>query len=163
MAGAWRVLVLVVGLAAVACEAQPRRLSYEEIVTMALKFFNRGQQGQSLFRLLEATPPPSSNSTKTPIPLNFRIKETVCILNQQRQPRECAFKEGGEERKCTGSFLKRPPRRILTVDCVPVRDPEVGEPEVPTMRPSADPFERDSLGLDIIKQQGGYTLHKKGK
>ena len=42
MAGAWKALVLVAGLAAVACVAQ-RGLSYEEIVTQALKFFNQGR------------------------------------------------------------------------------------------------------------------------
>ena len=39
MTGAWKALVLLAGLAAVACVAQ-RGLSYEEIVTQALKFFN---------------------------------------------------------------------------------------------------------------------------
>ncbi|XP_037376244.1 15 kDa protein B-like [Talpa occidentalis] len=158
MAGAWRVLVLVVGLAAVACVAQRRRqLSYDQIVTLALRRFNQGRRGQSLFRLLEATPPPSSNSTTTPIPLNFRIKETVCIVNRLRlrRPRQCAFKEGGEERICTGTFLKRR-RRISELDCVPVRDSDptsepTREPEVPSMRPFADPAAGQSLGAESPK------------
>ena len=57
MAGAWKALVLVAGLAAVACVAQ-RGLSYVEIVTQALKFFNQGRRGQRIFGLLESTPPP---------------------------------------------------------------------------------------------------------
>lgn len=56
MAGAWRALVLVAGLAAMACVAQ-RSLSYEEIVIQALRFFNQGRQEQRLFGLLEAIPP----------------------------------------------------------------------------------------------------------
>ncbi|KAM7063325.1 neutrophilic granule protein-like isoform 2-T2 [Molossus nigricans] len=60
MAGAWRALVLVVGLAAVACVAQRRQSYYEKLVTQALQFFNYGRQGQPLFGLLEALPPPSS-------------------------------------------------------------------------------------------------------
>ncbi|KAG8521622.1 Neutrophilic granule protein [Galemys pyrenaicus] len=144
MAGAWRALVLVVGLAAVACVAhRPHRrsLSYEDVVALALRSFNRGRQGQPLFRLLEATPPPSSNSTTTPIPLNFRIKETVCIITRQRQqPQDCAFREGGEERNCTGTYLIRSRRRrrrrpIINFNCVPAGGPE-GESEVPTVRPN---------------------------
>lgn len=57
MAGTWKALVLVTGLVAVACVAQ-RSLSYEEIVTQALKFFNQGRRGQRIFGLLESTPPP---------------------------------------------------------------------------------------------------------
>ncbi|KAM5234271.1 15 kDa protein B-like [Hipposideros larvatus] len=123
MAGVWRALVLVVGLAAMACVAQ-RSASYEEIVTEALQIFNHGQRGQPLFGLLEALPPPSSSSTTKTL-LNFRIKETVCLSEgQQRQPQECAFKEGGEERNCTGVFAIRQHYRILLVNCRP-RQPEV--------------------------------------
>lgn len=56
MAGAWKALVLVVGLAIVSCVAR-RRLTYDDIVTKALKIYNDGQQGNPLFRLLEAVPP----------------------------------------------------------------------------------------------------------
>ncbi|KAF5921680.1 hypothetical protein HPG69_012850 [Diceros bicornis minor] len=96
MAGVWKALVLMVGLAAVACVAQ-RSLSYEEIVTLTLQFFNQGRQGQPLFGLLEAIPPPTSNFT-TVIPLNFRIKERVCLSDGRRQPQDCAFREGGAPR-----------------------------------------------------------------
>lgn len=67
MARVWKVLVLVVGLAAVACLAQSR-LSYEEIVNLALRFFNQGRRGQPIFGLLEAIPPPSSVSICRPRP-----------------------------------------------------------------------------------------------
>lgn len=65
MAGAWRALVLVVSLAAIACVAQCRP-SYEEIVTEALQIFNQGRRGQPLFGLLEAMPAPSSVSVHGP-------------------------------------------------------------------------------------------------
>ncbi|XP_062971378.1 15 kDa protein B-like [Cynocephalus volans] len=132
MAGAWRALTLVVGLAVVACVAQ-HHPSYEEIVTQALKFYNEGKRGEPLFRLLEAIPPPSTNST-TRIPLNFKIKETVCISTQQRQHQECAFREGGEERICTGEFVTRRRWRFLALGC----DRNGGrEPEAPRVRRSA--------------------------
>ncbi|KAM9185573.1 15 kDa protein A-like [Dugong dugon] len=114
MAGVWRALVLVVVLTVVACVAH--RLNYEEIINQAVHFFNQGQRGGPLFRLLEATPPPRLNSIST-IPLNFRIKETVCLSNEWRPLEECAFREGGEERNCTGNFFKRGYSRILTIDC----------------------------------------------
>ncbi|XP_031542515.1 15 kDa protein B-like [Vicugna pacos] len=117
MAGAWRALVLVVGLAAVACVAQ-RSLSYEEIVNQALRFFNYGRRGQRLFGLLEAIPPPLTLNTTTTIPLNFRIKETVCFsIWFRRQPRGCAFRKGGEERNCTGNYFRLRHVRLLSVDC----------------------------------------------
>uniref|UniRef100_G3TVU3 Uncharacterized protein n=2 Tax=Elephantidae TaxID=9780 RepID=G3TVU3_LOXAF len=56
------------------------------------------------------------NSTST-IPLNFRIKETVCLSNDRRPLRECPFRAGGMERNCTGSFFRRGLRRTLTIDC----------------------------------------------
>lgn len=65
MAGAWRALVLVAGLAAVVSVAQ-RSLSYEEIINKALWFFNQGRPGQRLFRLLVAIPPPNLVSAVSP-------------------------------------------------------------------------------------------------
>lgn len=34
------------------------------------------------------------NSTTTTL-LSFRVKETVCLSGEQRQPEECTFREGG--------------------------------------------------------------------
>lgn len=67
MARAWMALMLVVGLAATACVAQ-HHLSYEEIVTEALRIFNQGRRGQSLFGLVEAIPPANSVSVHRPRP-----------------------------------------------------------------------------------------------
>ncbi|XP_023601234.1 15 kDa protein B-like, partial [Myotis lucifugus] len=104
MAGAWRALVLVAGLAAMACEAQHRRLPPERIATQALHFFNAGRQGQPLFGLLEVLPTVRSNSTLRTL-VRFRIKETVCLSGrrQQPEPQQCAFRDGGEERNCTST------------------------------------------------------------
>ncbi|XP_054450467.1 15 kDa protein B-like [Pteronotus mesoamericanus] len=115
MAGVRRALLLTVGLAVMACVAQHPQ-NYEAIVTQALQFFNYGRPGQPLFRLLEATPRPGSNTTTTML-LAFRVKETVCLVGERRQPQECAFRDGGEERNCTGSFFRLWRYRILTVDC----------------------------------------------
>ncbi|KAB0377837.1 hypothetical protein FD755_009415 [Muntiacus reevesi] len=148
MAGTWKALVLVAGLAAVACVAQ-RSLSYEEIVTQALRFFNQGRRGHRIFGLLESTPPPPDLNSTT-IPLNFRIKETVCFLSwYHRRPRQCPFREGGEERNCTGAFFMLRQLRLLSLNCV--RDGEL-EPEPRRVRRSAgssgeDPPEPDSSNL----------------
>lgn len=64
MAGAWRALLLVAGVAVMVCVAQ--RQSYEEIVTQALRVFNYGRLGKPLFRLLEVTPRPGSVSAHGP-------------------------------------------------------------------------------------------------
>ncbi|XP_057562327.1 15 kDa protein B-like [Hippopotamus amphibius kiboko] len=139
MAGAWRALVLVAGLAAVACVAQ-RTLSYEEIVAQALQFFNQGRRGQRIFGLLEAFPPPLVSNSTTTIPLNFRIKETVCFLFwRRRQPRECPFREGGEERNCTGALFLRPHIRLLSLNCDPPQDREPNREPFQRVRRSAGP------------------------
>ncbi|XP_006893015.1 PREDICTED: 15 kDa protein B-like [Elephantulus edwardii] len=116
MAGVWKALVLVVGLAAVACVAH-RRQSYEEIVNQAVQFFNQGRGRKPLFRLLETIPPPPCFNITSKIPLSFRIKETECLSTQQRRLQNCAFREGGEERNCTGNFFRARNLRVLTLDC----------------------------------------------
>uniref|UniRef100_A0A8C6BHJ2 Uncharacterized protein n=1 Tax=Monodon monoceros TaxID=40151 RepID=A0A8C6BHJ2_MONMO len=87
MAGAWRALVLVARLAAMACVAQCS-LSYEEIVTQALWFFNQGRQGQRLFGLWK----PSHHRLAW-------IKETNV---GHRAP---VLTDPQEERNCTGIFF----------------------------------------------------------
>ncbi|XP_034340119.1 neutrophilic granule protein-like [Arvicanthis niloticus] len=115
MARLWKTFVLVVALAVVACEAQ-RQLRYEDIVDRAIEVYNHGQQGRPLFRLLSATPPSSQNPSAN-IPLQFRIKETVCTSAQERQPKNCDFLEDGEERNCTGRFFRRRQSTSLTLTC----------------------------------------------
>lgn len=66
MAGAWRALLLMVGVAVMACVA--RRQRDEEIVTQALHVFNYARLGKPLFRLLEVTPRPGSVSVLGPRP-----------------------------------------------------------------------------------------------
>ncbi|XP_014306451.1 15 kDa protein B-like [Myotis lucifugus] len=120
MAGAWRALVLVAGLAAMACEAQHRRFPPERIAAQALQFFNSERQGQPLFGLLEVLPTARSNSTLRTL-VRFRIKETVCLSGRQQElePQQCAFRDGGEERNCTSTFGRRGRLSILLVDCSP--------------------------------------------
>ncbi|XP_037684893.1 15 kDa protein B-like isoform X1 [Choloepus didactylus] len=115
MAGAWRAL-LVVGLAVMA-RVVHCQLSYETIAALAEQYFNQERRGQTLFRLLEAIPPPHWNSNST-IPLKFRIKETVCLWSQLSQLQECAFREGGEKKNCTGSFSRLPHFRLELLGCV---------------------------------------------
>ncbi|XP_063117153.1 15 kDa protein B-like isoform X2 [Cavia porcellus] len=93
-------------------------LRYEDIITEALRVYNDAQRGRPLFRLVEATLPFRLNSTAR-VPLNFRIRQTVCISTWERlqQSESCAFQEGGEERICTGLFSKVRLRRSLTISC----------------------------------------------
>ncbi|XP_070247237.1 15 kDa protein B-like [Myotis yumanensis] len=142
MAGAWRALVLVAGLAAMACEAQHRRVPQERVVAQALQFFNSERQGQPLFGLLEVLPTPRSNSTFRTL-VRFRIKETVCLSGRQQQPepQQCAFRDGGEERICKSAFRRRGRQGILLVDCSP--GPE-RQQEDSQEQPSAPPPEEEA-------------------
>ncbi|XP_040595926.1 neutrophilic granule protein-like [Mesocricetus auratus] len=115
MARLWKAFVLVVALVVVACEAH-RPPRYEDIVDRAIEAYNNGRPGKSLFRLVDA-PQPSGQFSAISISLEFRIKETECISNPERQPRNCNFLEDGEERDCTGQFLRRRRSTSLTLSC----------------------------------------------
>ncbi|XP_007534045.1 15 kDa protein B-like isoform X1 [Erinaceus europaeus] len=138
MAGLQRALLLVTGLAVGACMAQPHS-NYDEMVEQAVQVFNLGRPGQALFRLLETLPPSPSNSASilSKTKLNFRIKETVC---QKRQLQACAFRQGGEERDCTGAFLLSGNVGILMADCIPSQ-----EPKAPRARRSAEEVDSSKL------------------
>ncbi|XP_020018176.1 15 kDa protein A [Castor canadensis] len=135
MARTWKALILVVGLAVVSCLAR-RHPSYDDIVAKALKFYNEVQQGRPLFRLLESTPPPRNSTSR--IPLNFRIKETVCVSAPERQPRECAFREDGEERTCIGELSRRRLWHFLTFTCDRDCQRDGRDSQVPRVRRSAE-------------------------
>ncbi|ELK10182.1 hypothetical protein PAL_GLEAN10007854 [Pteropus alecto] len=101
MARAWMALMLVVGLAATACVAQ-RHLSYEEIVTEALRIFNQGRWGQSLFGLVEAIPPANSeerNCTGIFFMGHGRILLVDCRPGPLRQPETFREKRSTESAK----------------------------------------------------------------
>ncbi|EPY89390.1 neutrophilic granule protein-like precursor [Camelus ferus] len=115
MAGAWRALVLVVGLAAMACVAQ-RSLSYEEIVNHALRFFNYGRRGQRLFGLLEAIPPPLTLEERNCTGNYFRLRHVrlLSVDCPQDSERERERGAGG-----TGEPL-RPPSPPTLSPSVPI-------------------------------------------
>ncbi|XP_038177250.1 LOW QUALITY PROTEIN: neutrophilic granule protein-like [Arvicola amphibius] len=111
----WKAFVLVVALAAVACEAI-RRSRYEDIVNQAIEGYNNGRPGKPLFRLVDYTVLPLLTSTSI-ILLEFRIKETECLSFLDTQHQNCSFLEDGEERNCTGQFLRRWWSTSLTSIC----------------------------------------------
>nr|XP_006985918.2 neutrophilic granule protein-like [Peromyscus maniculatus bairdii] len=115
MARLWKTFVLVVALAVVACEAQ-RPPTYEDIVEQAIEAFNNGRPGKPLFRLIDVTVPSGQNPTSN-FPLKFRISETDCISVPERQPQNCNFLENGEDRNCTGQFIRRRLSTSLTLSC----------------------------------------------
>ncbi|XP_050996224.1 neutrophilic granule protein-like [Acomys russatus] len=116
MAGLWKAFVLVVALAVVACEARRRLQSYDDIVDLAVETYNKGQRGKPLFRLLNVTVPSSQNPTSN-MPLEFVIKETMCIAAPGTRPEDCDFLEDGEERNCIGEFFTRRKSTSLTLTC----------------------------------------------
>ncbi|ELV09687.1 15 kDa protein A [Tupaia chinensis] len=94
MAGAWRALVLVLGVAVVACVAH-HRLTYEQIIAQALKSYNEGRQGEPLFRLLEATPPPRLEERKCTGSFTRVLHIRALTLTCDRDCRRAAGLEGG--------------------------------------------------------------------
>ncbi|XP_037684904.1 15 kDa protein B-like isoform X3 [Choloepus didactylus] len=95
MAGAWRAL-LVVGLAVMA-RVVHCQLSYETIAALAEQYFNQERRGQTLFRLLEAIPPPhweKKNCTGSFSRLpHFRLELLGCVTDppRARGPRHSAL------------------------------------------------------------------------
>ncbi|OBS60253.1 hypothetical protein A6R68_08630, partial [Neotoma lepida] len=115
MARLWKASVLVVALALVACEAQ-RPPTYEDIVEQAIEAYNNGRPGKPLFCLMDITLPSDQNPTSN-FPLKFRIGETDCISIPERQPQNCNFLKNGENRNCTGQFIRRRLSTSLTLSC----------------------------------------------
>ncbi|XP_038611378.1 neutrophilic granule protein-like [Tachyglossus aculeatus] len=117
MAGTGRLLLLL-GLAAVATAAPPEaEKKYQQAVSLALDAYNKGLTSNFAFRLLNPSP------LKPDFPrghLKFQIKETVCPVPGNCLQKECAFKEDGLERDCSGIFFAPAESRIMVISCRPI-------------------------------------------
>ncbi|XP_028934191.1 lutzicidin-like [Ornithorhynchus anatinus] len=112
--GIWRVLLLV----SVAAALTPALgLSHGEAVNLALDSYNRGPDIKRVFRVFGSVPPPEAAPSPTAIPLNFTVKETVCFKKEKLDLEQCAFRDNGLVRDCTGfvSTAQRPP--TVTISC----------------------------------------------
>ncbi|XP_015277841.1 PREDICTED: cathelicidin-related peptide lutzicidin-like [Gekko japonicus] len=110
-------LMLVVGVVA-AGPTRPTPLSYEQVVDLAVATYNQELGSENAFRLLEAEPQPDWDpSAQTVQVLKFTIKETVCRADENPDVTQCAEKEDGIDRDCSGFYSADQNRPMILVEC----------------------------------------------
>uniref|UniRef100_A0A8C5RHF0 Vipericidin n=1 Tax=Laticauda laticaudata TaxID=8630 RepID=A0A8C5RHF0_LATLA len=91
--------LLVVGALAIGgTSSLPHKpLNFEEAVDLAVSIYNSRSGEETLYRLLKAVPQPEWVSTPSLSnqELNFTIKETECLVEEERPLEECGFQEDG--------------------------------------------------------------------
>ncbi|XP_032655508.2 uncharacterized protein LOC116836151 [Chelonoidis abingdonii] len=120
-------LLGILAAAATAVPSQHKTLSYEEAVALAVDFYNQGSGIDHAFRLLKANPQPEWDMTSNPQQkLKFTVKETVCLVSENRHGTECDFIDNGVVRDCSGSFSTQQESPIVIISCNTVTQ-EVGQ------------------------------------
>nr|ASN73766.1 cathelicidin antimicrobial peptide CATH6 precursor [Alligator sinensis] len=110
-------LVLLVGCMASAATSQSQ-LNYNEAVSLAVDFYNRGLAVNNTFQLLRTAP--SGDVVSSPFEfrrLNFTIMETTCPVGGQPTQGPCQFKENGLVRACVGFFSAQQVAPLIVVTC----------------------------------------------
>ncbi|XP_063159345.1 cathelicidin-related peptide Oh-Cath-like isoform X1 [Candoia aspera] len=120
--GFWRILLVVGAVSASGPSPPPHKpLTYEEAVGFGVELYNEKAGEDALFRLLEAAPQPEWDPTSEGVQeLNFTIKETVCLVEDERAEGECDFKDDGLVKECSGYYFldKMPAVAVLTCETV---------------------------------------------
>ncbi|XP_026580595.1 cathelicidin-related peptide Pt_CRAMP2 [Pseudonaja textilis] len=121
-----KTLLVVAALAIGGTSSLPHKpLTYEEAVDLAVSTYNGKSGEESLYRLLEAVPPPKwgplSESNQE---LNLTIKETVCLVAEERSLEECDFQDDGAVMGCTGYFFFGESPPVLVLTCEPLGEDE---------------------------------------
>ncbi|XP_065255936.1 cathelicidin-3-like [Emys orbicularis] len=121
MVSCWAVLLLLVTAATAVPVKTPE--PYEKAIARAIDFYNQGPTVKYAFRLLTATPPPegTQGTISNTLQLNFTIMETTCqvtdqVSNQVRVE-QCAFKENGLVRDCSGHFSTQEACPVFAITC----------------------------------------------
>nr|B6S2X2.1 RecName: Full=Cathelicidin-related peptide Oh-Cath; AltName: Full=Cathelicidin-related antimicrobial peptide; Short=Oh_CRAMP; AltName: Full=Vipericidin; Flags: Precursor [Ophiophagus hannah]ACF21002.1 cathelicidin-related protein precursor [Ophiophagus hannah] len=122
----WKTLLVVGALAIGGTSSLPHKpLTYEEAVDLAVSIYNSKSGEDSLYRLLEAVPPPEWDPlSESNQELNFTIKETVCLVAEERSLEECDFQEDGAIMGCTGYYFFGESPPVLVLTCKPVGEEE---------------------------------------
>ncbi|KAM6450450.1 cathelicidin-related peptide Oh-Cath-like isoform 2-T2 [Liasis olivaceus] len=127
----WRILLVAGALSASGAAPPPHKpLIYEKAVALGVELYNEKAGEDSRYRLLEAVPQPewdpTSESTQE---LNFTIKETVCLVQEERAEDECDFKDNGLVKECSGYYFfdEMPPVAVLTCETVGGNEEETEE------------------------------------
>ncbi|XP_030410038.1 cathelicidin-3-like [Gopherus evgoodei] len=117
MASCWAVLLLLVTVAAAVPVKTPQ--PYEKAIARAIAFYNQGPTVKYAFRLLTATPPPevAQGTISNTLQLNFTIMETTCPASDKTPVEQCAFKENGLVRDCSGHFSTQETCPVFAITC----------------------------------------------
>ncbi|XP_032632542.1 cathelicidin-3-like [Chelonoidis abingdonii] len=117
MASCWVVLLLLVTVAAAVPVKTPQ--PYEKAIARAIDFYNQGPTVKYAFRLLTATAPPqvAQGTISNILQLNFTIMETTCPASDKTPVEQCAFKENGLVRDCSGHFSTQETCPVVAITC----------------------------------------------
>nr|XP_006114484.1 cathelicidin-2-like [Pelodiscus sinensis] len=144
MASYWACLLLLVAVASAvplqtpqqSPQQTPQKTSletpqpHEQAITQAIDFYNQGPTVTYAFRLLFAAPPPQVAQDQAANPLqqlNFTIMETTCLASAYPVVEQCAFKENGLVRDCSGHFSNQEACPVVAITC-DVAPPRVSFP-----------------------------------
>ncbi|XP_050798789.1 cathelicidin-related peptide Oh-Cath-like [Gopherus flavomarginatus] len=156
-------LLGIVAAAATAVPSQHKTLSYEEAVALAVDFYNQESGIDHAFRLLKADPQPEWDMTSNPRQkLKFTVKETVCLVSENRHGTECDFIDNGVVRDCSGSFSTQQESPIVIISCntVTQEDTHIRRPRSP--RRKWRPPRRHLPGSYTLISHGGGKGKGKG-
>ncbi|NXP82646.1 CTHL2 protein, partial [Ramphastos sulfuratus] len=102
MPSSWLLVLVVLG-GACALPA-PAPLAYTQVLAQAVESYNLEPEVQNVFRLLSADPEPGPGvELSTLRALNFSMMETECGPSGRSNPDDCAFKENGVIKECSGA------------------------------------------------------------
>ncbi|KAL8164662.1 UNVERIFIED_CONTAM: hypothetical protein K2H54_001365 [Gekko kuhli] len=110
-------LMLLVGVVR-AGPTSPPSLTYEQVVASAVATYNQELGAENAFRLLEAEPQPDWDpSAQTVQSLKFTIRETGCRADENPDVSQCAEKEDGIDRDCSGFYSADQNQPMIIVQC----------------------------------------------
>ncbi|XP_039382276.1 cathelicidin-3-like [Mauremys reevesii] len=117
MASCWAVLLLLVTVAAALPVKTPQ--PYEKAIAQAIDFYNQGPTVKYAFRLLTSTPPPevAQGTVLNILQLNFTIMETTCLASDKAAVEQCAFRENGLVRDCSGHVSTQETCPVVAITC----------------------------------------------
>ncbi|NXF85180.1 CTHL2 protein, partial [Eubucco bourcierii] len=104
MPSSWLLVLVVLG-GACALPA-PAPLAYTQVLAQAVESYNLEPEVQNIYRLLSADPEPAPGVDLSSLrALNFSMMETECGPSARSNPDDCAFKENGVIKECSGAVL----------------------------------------------------------
>ncbi|XP_077665665.1 LOW QUALITY PROTEIN: cathelicidin-2-like [Eretmochelys imbricata] len=167
MASCWADLLLLLTVAT-AVPVQPPQ-PYEKAIARAIDFYNQGPTVKTpsaslqpplrlkCSNLLRATGPTplinlssAQGTISNTLQLNFTIMETTCSASDKAPVEQCAFKENGLVRDCSGHFSTQEACPVLAITC------DVAPPQAQKSSVMAFPFSTRRINPEI--EEGNASL-----